>query len=79
MSQWRRNVDDVRHMSMTVIEKGNGMGGGEFGLREEKEFLIHHSRKKNKNQKEQCMCWWTGPNGRHAQRLFSRSSVIWVI
>lgn len=50
MSQWRRNVDDVRHMRIKLIEKGNGMGGGEFGLREEKELLIHHSRKEKNNK-----------------------------
>lgn len=49
MSQWRRN-DDVRHMRMKLIEKGNGMAGVEFGLREEKELLIYHSRKEKKQK-----------------------------
>lgn len=55
MSQWRRN-DDVRHMRMKLIEKGNGMAGVEFGLREEKELLIYHSRKEKKQKTTNCLC-----------------------
>lgn len=39
MSQWRRNVDEVRHMRMKLIEKGNGMEEGNLASERKKRVV----------------------------------------